>query len=231
VSRKKQLLVIQRALVEHIALTRAEAGCLAFDVIQSVEDPLCFDVRERFADDKAFVTHQRRVASSAWGRLTKGLPRHYRVSGQSLGPDVEFMRKALVLADMAATAGEVPVGAVLVQNGEVIGEGANGPIDRHDPTAHAEVLALRQAALARHNYRLPDSVLYVTIEPCLMCVGALIHARVRRVVFGAREPKAGALGSHSTLDHHPSNHRFDVIEGVLEAECGERMRVFFSKRR
>jgi tRNA(adenine34) deaminase len=228
---KKQLVPTQRALVEHIALTQAEPGCQAFEVRQSTDDPLCFDVNERFDDDEAFMIHQQRVADSPWGALTKGFPRHYKVTGQFKGADVSHMQRALVLADAAAAAGEVPVGAVLVQNGVVIGEGANGPIDHHDPTAHAEILALRQGALLQNNYRLPDSVLYVTIEPCLMCVGALIHARVGRVVFGAREPKAGALGSFGIFNHQPTNHRFDVVEGVLEQECGDRMRVFFSQRR
>jgi tRNA(adenine34) deaminase len=228
---KKQLVPTQRALVEHIALTQAEPGCLAFEVGQSPDDPLCFDVSERFADDEAFMAHQQRVADSAWGALTKGFPRHYKVTGQVKGTDVSHMQRALVLADASAAAGEVPVGAVLVQSGKVIGEGANSPIHGHDPTAHAEILALRQAAMSQHNYRLTDSVLYVTIEPCLMCVGALIHARVGRVVFGAREPKAGAVSSHSTFDHQSTNHRFDVVEGVLEGECGDRMRVFFSQRR
>lgn len=228
---KKQLVPTQRALVEHIALTRAEVGCQAFEVLQSTADPLCFDVSERFADDEAFIAHQQRVTDSPWGALTKGFPRQYKVTGQTQGADVEYMRRALALADMAAANWEVPVGAVLVQKGEVIGEGANEPIGRHDPTAHAEILALRQGALTRNNYRLPNSVLYVTIEPCLMCVGALIHARVGRVVFGAREPKAGALSSFSVFDHQPANHRFDVVEGVLEIECGERMTEFFGQRR
>ena len=228
---KKQLVPTQRALVEHIALTQAEPGCQAFEVRQSTDDPLCFIVSERFANDEAFMAHQQRVADSSWGALTKGFPRHYKVTGQVQGTDVSHMQRALVLADAAAAAGEVPVGAVLVQNGKVIGEGANSPIRGHDPTAHAEILALRQAARSQNNYRLPGSILYVTIEPCLMCVGALIHARVGRVVFGAREPKAGAVSSHSIVDHQSTNHRFDVVEGVLESECGDRMRVFFSQRR
>jgi tRNA(adenine34) deaminase len=228
---KKQLVPTQRALVEHIALTQAEPGCQAFEVRQSTDDPLCFIVSERFANDEAFMAHQQRVADSSWGALTKDFPRHYKVTGQVQGSDVIHMQRALVLADAAAAAGEVPVGAVLVQNGKVIGEGANSPIRGHDPTAHAEILALRQAARSQNNYRLPGSILFVTIEPCLMCVGALIHARVGRVVFGAREPKAGAVSSHSIVDHQSTNHRFDVVEGVLEGECGDRMRVFFSQRR
>jgi tRNA(adenine34) deaminase len=228
---KKQLVATKRVLVEHIALTQAEPGCRAFEVRQSLDDPLCFIVSERFANDEALLAHQQRVADSSWGALTKGFPRHYKVTGQVKGSDVIHMRRALVLADASAAAGEVPVGAVLVQNGKVIGEGANSPIRGHDPTAHAEILALRQAARSQNNYRLPGSILYVTIEPCLMCVGALIHARVGRVVFGAREPKAGAVSSHSIVDHQSTNHRFDVVEGVLEDECGDRMRMFFSQRR
>jgi len=228
---KRQLVPTQRALVEHIALTRAEPGCEAFEILQSKDDPLCFEVSERFTNDEAFMAHQQRVASSPWGLFSQGFLRHYRISGQSKGLDVDYMQRALTLADQAAASGEVPVGAVLVQDNRVIGEAANRPIDSHDPSAHAEILALRQAALAQSNYRLPGSVLYVTIEPCLMCVGALIHARVGRVVFGAREPKAGALSSYSAFAHQPTNHRFDVVEGVLEEACGDRMRVFFSQRR
>jgi tRNA(adenine34) deaminase len=110
-------------------------------------------------------------------------------------------------------------------------KGFNQPITRCDPTAHAEIVALRQAAQAQSNYRLPRAVLYVTIEPCLMCVGAMVHARVARVVFGAREPKAGALLSHPKVDDHSINHRFEIVEGVLGDVCGQRMSQFFSKRR
>ena len=141
------------------------------------------------------------------------------------------MAKALALADAASAVGEVPVGALVVLDGEIIGQGFNQPITRCDPTAHAEIVALRQAAQAQSNYRLPRAVLYVTIEPCLMCVGAMVHARVARVVFGAREPKAGALISHPKVDDLSINHRFEIVGGVLSDVCGERMSQFFSKRR
>ena len=142
------------------------------------------------------------------------------------------MRAALRLAQRAEAAGEVPVGAVLVIDGEVVGEGFNAPISRADPSAHAEMLALRDAAARRGNYRLPGSTLYVTLEPCAMCVGALFHARVARVVFGAPDPNTGAAGSvvdlfrESKLNHHASVHG-----GVLAEECGAILRAFFARRR
>lgn len=146
--------------------------------------------------------------------------------------DVYWMHRALELADRAEAAGEVPVGAVVVLDGVLLGEGCNGPIGAHDPTAHAEVQALRAATRQAGNYRLPGSTLYVTLEPCPMCVGALIHARVARLVFGARDPRTGAAGGALDLIHDPShNHRIMVTGGVLEAECGTRLRDFFRKRR
>ena len=146
--------------------------------------------------------------------------------------DEHWMRLALALAQRAADAGEVPVGALLVRNGEVLAEGHNQPIGSHDPTAHAEIVALRAAAARLGNYRLPDTTLYVTIEPCTMCVGAMIHARVARLVFGAREPRAGAVCSQHQLCAHPAyNHRIEYVEGVLEAECAGLMRAFFRNRR
>ena len=142
------------------------------------------------------------------------------------------MREAIDLADRAAAAGEVPVGAVVVQGGEVIGRGHNQPIGAHDPTAHAEVVALREAAKAVGNYRLPGATLYVTVEPCLMCVGAAIHARVATVVYGASEPRAGAIESSQRVWEHPSlNHRITVVAGVLAGECQQRIRAFFLQRR
>lgn len=142
------------------------------------------------------------------------------------------MRRALVLADRAANEGEVPVGAVLVREGKLLGEGWNQMIAAHDPTAHAETLALRDAARAEGNYRLPDSVLYVTLEPCTMCVGAMIHARVAQLVFGAPEPRAGVVCSTcSLLDEPRYNHRVKWLGGILAEESGARLRQFFQARR
>ena len=148
-----------------------------------------------------------------------------------MNEDEYWMRQALLQAEQAYACGEVPVGCVIVRDGSLIASGHNVVISSADPSAHAEIVALRHAGSRIGNYRLVDASLYVTLEPCLMCVGALIHARVGRVVFGAREPKAGAVSSHSIVDHQSTNHRFDVVEGVLEGECGDRMRVFFSQRR
>lgn len=143
------------------------------------------------------------------------------------------MRLALTLANQAEAAGEVPVGAVVVRDGEVIGEGWNRPIGTHDPTAHAEIVALRAAAGLVGNYRLPGTTLYVTLEPCPMCAGAIIHARVDRVVFGANDPRAGAAGT--VFDLLPSDDRFNhtvrCSGGVLAAESGELLRSFFRARR
>ncbi len=142
------------------------------------------------------------------------------------------MRLALEQARLAADAGEVPIGAVVVAAGEVVGRGFNRPIGAVDPTAHAEVIALREAARALGNYRLTGVDLYVTLEPCLMCVGALVHARVARVIFGAREPKTGALVSTlQALDISALNHRFEIVECVLEAECRDIVQAFFRDRR
>ena len=150
----------------------------------------------------------------------------------SSGEDEAWMHRALVLAGEAAAAGEVPVGAVLVRDGEVLGEGRNGPIGRCDPTAHAEILALRQAAERVGNYRLAGSTLYVTVEPCTMCAGALVHARVARLVFGAAEPRAGAVVSSArVLDNPHLNHRVAVCGGVLADDCAALLRGFFVQRR
>jgi len=143
------------------------------------------------------------------------------------------MQQALELAHRAESEGEVPVGAVLVREGEIIGEGWNRPIGEHDPTAHAEINALRDAARRVGNYRLPDTTLYVTLEPCPMCAGAIIHARVAKVVFGAPDPRSGAAGS--VFDLLPSdkrfNHRTEVEGGTLSESCGELLRQFFRIRR
>ena len=146
--------------------------------------------------------------------------------------DEKWMQRALALAKNAALEGEVPVGALLVRDGKVLGEAWNHPIGSCDPSAHAEINALRQAAKNEANYRLPGTTLYVTIEPCTMCVGALVHARIERVVFGAREPKAGAVVSQNNLLEHPSmNTNIVYAEGVLAAECSKIMSDFFSFRR
>ncbi len=149
-----------------------------------------------------------------------------------LHTDEHWMRHALALATRAESADEVPIGAVLVLNDEVIGEGWNRPIGSHDPTAHAEVIALRDAAQRLGNYRLSGSTLYVTLEPCLMCAGAIVHARVARLVFGASDPKRGAVKSTCAALQMPGlNHRVQVEGGLLEAECGERLQAFFRARR
>ena len=150
----------------------------------------------------------------------------------TLSEDERFMRAALDLARRAQERGEVPVGAVVVLDDAIVGEGFNQPIAAHDPTAHAEIVALRDAARRIRNYRLPGATLYVTIEPCQMCVGALVHARVARIVYGAREPKAGALESAMRAHEHPSlNHRLVAVGGVLEDECREVIQGFFEERR
>jgi tRNA(adenine34) deaminase len=149
-----------------------------------------------------------------------------------LADDERFMRLALVQAAAASERGEVPVGAVVVLDGLVIGEGFNQPIASRDHTAHAQIVAIRDAAQRAGNYRLTGSTMYVTIEPCQMCVGALVHARVARVVYGAREPKAGAIESAMRAHEHPSlNHRLEAIGGVLEEECRAVIQGFFAGRR
>ncbi len=142
------------------------------------------------------------------------------------------MRMALDLAQEARRAGEVPVGAVVVLDGEVVGRGFNRPIGTHDPTAHAEIVALRDAAQRLGNYRSSGATLYVTVEPCMMCVGAMVHARIGTLVYGAPEPKAGAVISTQRAHEHPAlNHRIDVIGGVLEEECRDLVQAFFRERR
>ena len=144
----------------------------------------------------------------------------------------EWMRVALGLAEEAARHDEVPVGAVVVRENQIVGRGFNQPIGRHDPTAHAEIMALRDAAQTLGNYRLPGCTLVVTVEPCTMCAGALVHARIEQLIFGAREPRAGAVCSSSrVLDNPGLNHKVTVIEGVLEKECKALMAAFFQERR
>ena len=144
----------------------------------------------------------------------------------------EWMQVALGLAEEAARHDEVPVGAVVVRENQIIGRGFNQPISGHDPTAHAEIMALRDAAQTLGNYRLPGCTLVVTVEPCTMCAGALVHARIEQLIFGAREPRAGAVCSSSrVLDNPGLNHEVTVIEGVLEKECKALMSAFFQERR
>jgi tRNA(Arg) A34 adenosine deaminase TadA len=146
--------------------------------------------------------------------------------------DIAFMREALAEAAKAASAGEVPVGAVVVAEGEIVGRGFNQPITTGDPTAHAEIVALREAARTLGNYRLPGVRLYVTVEPCVMCVGAIVHARVGTLIYGAPEPKAGAVVSAMAALNHPAlNHRVAVTPGVLEDECRSAIQRFFQSRR
>jgi tRNA(adenine34) deaminase len=146
--------------------------------------------------------------------------------------DERWMRHALMLAQRAQSEGEVPVGAVLVKDNEIIGEGWNRPITTHDPSAHAEIMALRAAALTLGNYRLTDATLYVTLEPCIMCAGAITHARVSRLVFGATDPKAGAVDSVYDVIANPKlNHRLEWNGGILKTECSELLRNFFRARR
>lgn len=142
-----------------------------------------------------------------------------------------FMQRALRLAHRAAELGEVPIGAVLVKDNEVLGEGFNQCISNHDPTAHAEICALRTAAQRLGNYRLPGTQLYVTVEPCMMCLGAIIHARVAQVIFGATEPKAGALVSRPLAERDHLNHFPEITVGPLAQSCGQLMSDFFASRR
>jgi tRNA(adenine34) deaminase len=147
-------------------------------------------------------------------------------------PDERWMEEALRLAKLAEVAGEVPVGAVVVSDGRIVGRGWNRVISNNDPCAHAEIEALRDAARKLANYRLSGCELYVTLEPCAMCAGAIIHSRIERLVFGARDPKAGAVGSIMQVINHPRlNHRVEVREGVLAGRCMEILQAFFRDRR
>ena len=173
-----------------------------------------------FADKKNVMTISRRAETAT----DSGVP--------ALDDDVRWMRHAIGLAAAAAAAGEVPVGAVIVAAGEIIGEGANRPIASHDPTAHAEVVALRAACAAASNYRLTNATLYVTLEPCAMCSGAMLHARITRLVYGAADPNSGAAGSVlDVLDVPRFNHRIDVTGGVLAEDCAQLLHTFFRQRR
>ena len=146
--------------------------------------------------------------------------------------DLTWMKHTLTLADKAELMGEVPVGACVVLNGELIGEGYNTPISDNDPSAHAELRAVKDAASKVQNYRLIDATLYVTLEPCSMCAGMLVHARVKRVVFGAKDAKTGAAGSVMNLLQHPAlNHQVEIVSGILADECANKLSDFFRKRR
>jgi tRNA(adenine34) deaminase len=146
--------------------------------------------------------------------------------------DADYMRLALELAKLAQNAGEVPVGALVVKDGEIIGRGFNAPISRHDPSAHAEMMALRDAAQNIGNYRLVGCELFVTLEPCMMCAGAIMHARIARLVYGASDPKTGACGSVLNAFAEPRlNHHTDVAGGVLADDCGLMLSNFFAQRR
>jgi tRNA(adenine34) deaminase len=146
--------------------------------------------------------------------------------------DEAWMRQAFAEAEVAASVGEVPVGAVVVSNGEILGRGLNRPIQDSDPTAHAEIMALRAAATAVNNYRLPGTAVYVTLEPCAMCMGAMLHARVARVVFGAYDEKSGAAGSVLDLSNNRKlNHQLEVNGGILADQCGALLQNFFKSRR
>jgi tRNA(adenine34) deaminase len=154
------------------------------------------------------------------------------VVADSSAVDESFMARALELARQSAAAGEVPVGAVVVRNGAIVGSGSNHPISAADPTAHAEIQALREAGRTLENYRLSDCTLYVTLEPCAMCAGAMVHARIERLVFGAADPKSGAAGSVFDLVHSAQmNHRIVTSGGILAQECGTLLRDFFHSRR
>lgn len=146
--------------------------------------------------------------------------------------DRQFMQQAIEQAQLGGLAGEVPVGAVLVRDGQIVAKAFNQPITLHDPSAHAEMLVLRQGALAEQNYRLPGTTLYVTLEPCTMCAGAILHARVDRVVFGASDPKTGAAGSvGDVFSSKQINHQTSVEGGIMEEECGQLLKSFFKERR
>lgn len=152
--------------------------------------------------------------------------------GDVLSEDEKWMRHALTLAHEAERLGEVPVGAVLVRDGQIVAEGFNQPILQNDPTAHAEVVVVRKAAQVLNNYRLPETTLYVTVEPCTMCAGSLVHARIKRLVYGAREPRAGAVTSQLQVLSQPFyNHRVEVQGGVLAEECADLISGFFARKR
>ncbi|PCI73095.1 MAG: tRNA adenosine(34) deaminase TadA [Gammaproteobacteria bacterium] len=143
-----------------------------------------------------------------------------------------WMQKALALAELAEKQGEVPVGAILVKDDEIIGQGYNQPISNHDPSAHAEIIALRNAGQKIQNYRLVDSTMYVTLEPCAMCAMAMVHARIAKIVFATKEPRTGAGGSlYQLLQHSGHNHRIEIVEGILQQQSSELLKRFFRSKR
>jgi len=148
-----------------------------------------------------------------------------------MSQDEKFMREALKEAGKAADRGEVPIGAVIVSHGKILARGHNQPIGKNDPTAHAEIVAIRKASAKKKNYRLSESVLYVTLEPCAMCLGAVVQARLGRLVFGALDPKSGAVLSIMTFPMDKTNHRMEILGGVLAGECGRVLKDFFRGRR
>jgi tRNA(adenine34) deaminase len=179
--------------------------------------------------DKAYPKKARWLANRSTPFVARPQPKYH---SRYMSVDEDFMRAALELARKAQAAGEVPVGAVVVKAGEIIGAGSNAPISGHDPTGHAEILALRDAAKRLGNYRLPDCELYVTLEPCAMCVGAMLHARIARLVYGAADPKTGACGSVIDLFSEAKlNHHATVASGVMAEECAALLREFFAARR
>ena len=187
---------------------------------------------ETEAGVRRLLARDRRAAEAASGAAAHAFGMVVAVASSAVASSHEpFMRQALALAARARDAGEVPVGALVVLAGAVVGSGFNQPIGCVDPTAHAEVLALRAAARAVGNYRLPGAVLYATVEPCLMCVGALVHARVGTIVYGAADPKAGAVRSLLDPATLPLNHRFAVVDGVLADESRQLLQEFFRSRR
>ncbi len=146
--------------------------------------------------------------------------------------DIDWMQQALELAELAEKQGEVPIGAILVKDDEIIGQGYNQPISNHDPSAHAEIIALREAGQNIQNYRLVDSTMYVTLEPCAMCAMAMVHARVSKIVFATKEPRAGAGGSlYQLLQHTGHNHQIEIVEGVLQEQSSQVLKRFFKAKR
>ena len=236
----KQQVPLGNAIVDF----HAHASAVAIDLLEGSQDPRATDVRRRawfqrqgiallqWQDDDLprQETELLSFIEAELARARSGVQTFSPDQQQAL--DIRYMGRALQLAERAAGDGEVPVGALIVRQGEVLGEGWNQPVGRHDPSAHAEIQALRAAGTKAGNYRLPGATLYVTLEPCPMCAGAILHARVDRLVFGADDPKAGAV--HSVYDFIAKprlNHRVSWTGGVLGAECGEPLRRFFAQRR
>lgn len=222
----------------------AHASAIAIDLLQGHDDPKGRDVKRRAWfqrqgiallqwSEEALPTREAALLAFVEAELARTQAGAAITSPeQQQALDLRYMKHALQLAERAADEGEVPVGAVIVRQGEVLGEGWNQPVARHDASAHAEIQALRAAGEAAGNYRLPGATLYVTLEPCVMCAGAILHARVQRLVFGADDPRAGAVHSVYDLIAQPRlNHQVNWTGGVLASDCGERLRSFFARRR